>query len=213
MTSERGRSTLRPMERSVGVPIWADRPVWADDALLAAGLAAFGVVGTLGAADNQPTSRPPGLLGWGLLVVAAAAVAFRRRHPLAVLAVTAAATAGWLAATPTGRSSTLRGRLYGRLVGPEGAVPGTGRRSGRAARAAGGHRGGRWPGAALRRGAQPAPPGPAGLGDTAGGCRCGSGGRPGSGASRPPPSAAAGPTRSGCGWPGSCTTWSRTRSP
>jgi signal transduction histidine kinase len=86
------------MERSVGVPIWADRPVWADDALLAAGLAAFGVVGTLGAADNQPTSRPPGLLGWGLLVVAAAAVAFRRRHPLAVLAVTAAATAGWLAA-------------------------------------------------------------------------------------------------------------------
>jgi hypothetical protein len=25
--------------------------------------------------------------------------------------------------------------------------------------------------------------------------------------------AATGPTRSGCGWPGSCTTWSRTRSP
>ncbi|HEV3497283.1 MAG TPA: histidine kinase dimerization/phosphoacceptor domain-containing protein, partial [Actinomycetes bacterium] len=25
--------------------------------------------------------------------------------------------------------------------------------------------------------------------------------------------AAAGPTRSGCGWPGSSTTWSRTRSP
>ena len=82
----------------MGVPIWAGRPVWVDDALLAAGLAAFGVVGTLGAVDNQPTSRPPGLLGWGLLVVASAAVAFRRRHPVAVLAVTAAATAGWLAA-------------------------------------------------------------------------------------------------------------------
>ena len=86
------------MERSVGVPIWAGRPVWADDALLAAGLAAFGVVGTLGAADNQLSSRPPELLGWGLLLVASAAVAFRRRYPMAVLAVTAAATAGWLAA-------------------------------------------------------------------------------------------------------------------
>jgi hypothetical protein len=28
--------------------------------LLATGLAAFGVFGTLGALDNQPTSRPPG---------------------------------------------------------------------------------------------------------------------------------------------------------
>jgi signal transduction histidine kinase len=86
------------MERSARLPILAGRPSWADDTLLAAGLAAFGVVGTLGAVDNQPTSRPPGALGWGLLLVASAAVAFRRRHPLAVLAVTAAATAGWLAA-------------------------------------------------------------------------------------------------------------------
>jgi signal transduction histidine kinase len=86
------------MERSARLPVWAGRPVWADDTLLAAGLAAFGVVGTLGAVDNQPTSRPPGLLGWGLLLVASAAVAFRRRHPLAVLAATAVATAGWLAA-------------------------------------------------------------------------------------------------------------------
>ena len=69
----------------MGVPIWAGRPVWTDDALLAVGLAIFGVVGTLGAVDNQPTSRPPGLLGWGLLLVASAAVAFRRRHPMAVL--------------------------------------------------------------------------------------------------------------------------------
>jgi signal transduction histidine kinase len=86
------------MERSARLPIWAGRPPWADDALLAAGLAAFGVVGTLGAVDNQPTSRPPGALGWALLGVASAAVAVRRRHPLAVLAVTAAATAAWLAA-------------------------------------------------------------------------------------------------------------------
>jgi signal transduction histidine kinase len=86
------------MERSAGLPIWAGRPAWADDALLAAGLAAFGVVGTVGAADNQPTSRPPGVVGWGLLLAASAAVAFRRRRPLAVLAVTAAATAAWLAA-------------------------------------------------------------------------------------------------------------------
>jgi signal transduction histidine kinase len=86
------------MERSARLPIWAGRPVWADDALLAAGLAAFGVVGTLGAVDNQPTSRPPGLLGWGLLLVASAAVVFRRRSPGSVLAVTAAATVGWLAA-------------------------------------------------------------------------------------------------------------------
>jgi signal transduction histidine kinase len=86
------------MEGSAGLPIWAGRPAWADDALLAAGLAVFGVVGTLGAVDNQPTSRPPGVVGWGLLLVASAAVALRRRRPLVVLAVTAAATAGWLAA-------------------------------------------------------------------------------------------------------------------
>jgi signal transduction histidine kinase len=86
------------MERSARLPLLAGRPVWADDTLLAVGLAAFGVFGSLGAADNQPTSRPPGMLGWGLLLVASAAVAWRRRHPPAVLAVTAAATAGWLAA-------------------------------------------------------------------------------------------------------------------
>jgi signal transduction histidine kinase len=98
MTPGRRRATLPAMERSAHLPIWAGRPPWADDALLAAGLAAFGVVGTIGAVDNQPTSRPPGVLGWGLLLAASAAVAFRRRRPLAVLAVTAAATAGWLAA-------------------------------------------------------------------------------------------------------------------
>jgi signal transduction histidine kinase len=87
------------MERTVRAPARAGRPGWADDALLAAGLAAFGVWGTLGAVDGQPASRPPGVLGWGLLLAASAAVAFRRRRPLAVLAVTAAATAAWLAAS------------------------------------------------------------------------------------------------------------------
>jgi signal transduction histidine kinase len=86
------------MERSARLPMWAGRPVWADDALLAAGLAVFGVYGTLGAVDNQPASRPPGAVGWALLLVASAAVAFRRRYPAAVLAATAAVTVAWLAA-------------------------------------------------------------------------------------------------------------------
>jgi signal transduction histidine kinase len=98
MTGAGRRATLPVMERSARLPAWAVRPPWAGDVLLAAGLAAFGVYGTLGAGANQPGSRPPGMLGWGLLLVASAAVAFRRRHPTAVLAVTAAATAGWLAA-------------------------------------------------------------------------------------------------------------------
>ena len=86
------------MERSARLPMWAGRPVWADDALLAAGLAVFGVYGTLGAVGNQPASRPPGAVGWALLLVASAAVAFRRRYPAAVLAATAAVTVAWLAA-------------------------------------------------------------------------------------------------------------------
>ena len=86
------------MERSLRLPVWAGRPPWADDTLLAAGLAIFGVYGTLGAVDNQPASRPPGPAGWGLLLAASAAVAFRGRHPMAVLAMTATATAAWLAA-------------------------------------------------------------------------------------------------------------------
>ena len=86
------------MERSARLPMWAGRPVWADDALLAAGLAGFGVYGTLGAVGNQPASRPPRAVGWALLLVASAAVAFRRRYPAAVLAATAAVTVAWLAA-------------------------------------------------------------------------------------------------------------------
>jgi signal transduction histidine kinase len=69
-----------------------------DDLLLAAGLAVFGVVGTVGAAGEQPTARPPDAVAWALLTVAAGALVERRRRPAAVLGVTAAATVAWLAA-------------------------------------------------------------------------------------------------------------------
>jgi MYXO-CTERM domain-containing protein len=70
-----------------------------DDLLLAAGLAVFGVVGTLGAAGEQPTARPLDPAAWALLLVAAGVLLARRRHPALVLAVTAAATVAWLAAS------------------------------------------------------------------------------------------------------------------
>ena len=74
------------MERFARLPVWAVRSAWVDDVLLTAGLAVFGDYGTLSTVDNQPISRPPGVLGWGLLLVASATVAFRRRHPVAVVA-------------------------------------------------------------------------------------------------------------------------------
>jgi signal transduction histidine kinase len=85
------------MERSARVPMRQRRPGWADDLLLAAGLAGFGWWATFGAAENQPASRPPDATAWALLGLACAAMVVRRRHPLAVLGVTAAAIAGWLA--------------------------------------------------------------------------------------------------------------------
>jgi MYXO-CTERM domain-containing protein len=69
-----------------------------DDLLLAAGLAVFGVVGSVGAAGEQPAARPLDPAAWALLAVAAGALLARRRHPETVLAVTAAATVAWLAA-------------------------------------------------------------------------------------------------------------------
>jgi signal transduction histidine kinase len=69
-----------------------------EDLLLAAGLVVFGVVGTVRAADEQPTARPLGPAAWALLLVAAGALPARRRHPAVVLGVTAAATVVWLAA-------------------------------------------------------------------------------------------------------------------
>jgi signal transduction histidine kinase len=70
-----------------------------DDLLLAAGLAVFGVVGTLGAAGEQPAARPLDPAAWVLLLVAAGALLARRRHPAVALGVTAAATVAWLAAS------------------------------------------------------------------------------------------------------------------
>jgi signal transduction histidine kinase len=77
---------------------WTAGSARADDVLLAAGVAVFGVVGTVGAAAEQPAARPLDAAGWALLLVASAALLARRRHPLAVLALTAAATVVWLAA-------------------------------------------------------------------------------------------------------------------
>jgi signal transduction histidine kinase len=78
---------------------WPAGTARVDDLLLAAGLAVFGVVGSVGAASEQPAARPLDATAWGLLLVAAGALLARRRHPVAVLAVTAAATVAWLAAS------------------------------------------------------------------------------------------------------------------
>jgi signal transduction histidine kinase len=77
---------------------WTAGSARADDVLLAAGVAVFGVVGTVGAAAEQPAARPLDAAAWALLLVASGALLARRRHPLAVLALTAAATVAWLAA-------------------------------------------------------------------------------------------------------------------
>jgi signal transduction histidine kinase len=77
---------------------WTAGSARADDALLAAGVAVFGVVGTVGAAAEQPAARPLDAAAWALLLVASWALLARRRQPLAVLALTAAATVVWLAA-------------------------------------------------------------------------------------------------------------------
>jgi signal transduction histidine kinase len=78
---------------------WLAGTARVDDLLLAAGLAVFGVVGSVGAASEQAAARPLDAAAWGLLLVAAGALLVRRRHPVAVLAVTAAATVAWLAAS------------------------------------------------------------------------------------------------------------------
>ena len=76
---------------------WPAGQARADDVLLAVGMAAFGVVGTLGAAGEQRTARPLDAPAWTLLLVACVALLARRRHPVAVLGVAAAATVAWLA--------------------------------------------------------------------------------------------------------------------
>jgi signal transduction histidine kinase len=67
------------------------------DGLLVVGMAVFGVVGSIGAAGNQPDRRPLDALAYGLILLASVALLARRRHPVAVLAVTVAATVAYLA--------------------------------------------------------------------------------------------------------------------
>ena len=67
------------------------------DGLLAVGLAVFGMVGSIGAAGNQPDRRPLDAGAYALILLGAAALLARRRHPVAVLAVTVAVTVAYLA--------------------------------------------------------------------------------------------------------------------
>lgn len=70
---------------------------WATDATVAAGLALIGLVSLPFIARSSPDDA---LIGWGtiaLVVVAAGAQAWRRRHPVPALVVTASATAAYLA--------------------------------------------------------------------------------------------------------------------
>src|SRR5918996_386427 len=87
--------STRLVERSTGA--WASGPV--ADRLLAAGVAAIQVAGTLLAAQEQPDRRSLDVLGIALLIASAAALVARRRHPVAVLGaafVTALAFAAWM---------------------------------------------------------------------------------------------------------------------
>jgi signal transduction histidine kinase len=67
------------------------------DGLLVVGMAVFGVVGSIGAAGNQPDRRPLDAVAYGLILLASVALLARRRHPAAVLAVTVAVTVAYLA--------------------------------------------------------------------------------------------------------------------
>jgi signal transduction histidine kinase len=67
------------------------------DGLLVVGMAVFGVVGSIGAAGNQPDRRPLDAVAYGLILLASVALLARRRHPVAVLAVTVAVTVAYLA--------------------------------------------------------------------------------------------------------------------
>jgi signal transduction histidine kinase len=58
------------------------------DVVAAVVVAAIQVGATAGAAQNQPDARPYGPLAWLLLIVSAAGLLVRRRHPVAALAVT-----------------------------------------------------------------------------------------------------------------------------
>lgn len=73
-------------------PGGAERASLVVDAVVAAGLAVFSVLGTYGASEGQPGRRPADVWAVILIVVASAALAARRRHPVAVLITVFAAT-------------------------------------------------------------------------------------------------------------------------
>ena len=82
----------RLAERSTGA--FASGPV--ADRLLAAGVAAVEVLGTVLAAQEQPDRRSLDVLGIALLIAGAAALVARRRYPVAVLGVAFVTTFGYL---------------------------------------------------------------------------------------------------------------------
>ncbi|MFI5896223.1 sensor histidine kinase [Actinoplanes sp. NPDC051513] len=69
---------------------------WLTDGLIAAVLLAFGLITTRFAAQNQPGATPLDAVGYGLIAVAASALAIRRRWPVVTLAIVTAATVAYL---------------------------------------------------------------------------------------------------------------------
>jgi signal transduction histidine kinase len=69
---------------------------WLGDALPAAALLMFGLVTTRFAAQNQPGTTALDAWGYGLIAVAAVALAMRRRWPVATVAVVTGATTTYL---------------------------------------------------------------------------------------------------------------------
>jgi signal transduction histidine kinase len=82
MTLMNGRSEPRAAARSTLLA----------DGLLAAGLGAFLTVGTYFASQQQPARRPLDIGAVALVIFAAGALAARRRHPVAVMALVFGAT-------------------------------------------------------------------------------------------------------------------------
>jgi signal transduction histidine kinase len=81
--------------KAMNVGAWlesASRRSLVVDGVLAVGLAVFLTVGTYGASQGQPGRRPFDAGAVALVIVAAAALAWRRRYPVAVLGVVFGAT-------------------------------------------------------------------------------------------------------------------------
>jgi signal transduction histidine kinase len=93
MASIEGARTLRPGGDEMDVDAETiPRRITAVDAFLALGLGAFLLVGTYFASQDQPDRRPFDAGAVVLLLIAAGALAWRRRWPVAVLAIVFGAT-------------------------------------------------------------------------------------------------------------------------